>query len=109
MTLAQAIRRGAATRAGSIDGPTIVDPMTGVITTCVIGAAWEGLFGSPPSDSATSLETQRLMWPHFPELREERACPTCGTTRALEFLLWHINDYHRWTREQIADWLERSE
>lgn len=31
-------------------------------------------------------------------------CPECG--RGDEDTLVHLNDYHRWSRERIADWLE---
>lgn len=33
-------------------------------------------------------------------------CIDCETNCALVFLIPHINDTHKWTREAIADWLE---
>lgn len=33
------------------------------------------------------------------------ACPACGTYFG-DQVLFHLNDFHRWPREQIADWLD---
>ncbi len=37
-----------------------------------------------------------------------RRCPAegCRKTLSLASILVHLNDDHRWTREQIAAWLE---
>lgn len=29
-----------------------------------------------------------------------------GTRRPLGYMIQHLNDYHRWTRDRIADWIE---
>jgi hypothetical protein len=41
--------------------------------------------------------------------KEAPQCPVCGKQRpSIEGLIAHcLNDTHHWTREQIADWLER--
>lgn len=37
------------------------------------------------------------------------ACPACGLKDdCVETAIAHLNDSHHWTREQIADWLERT-
>lgn len=36
-------------------------------------------------------------------------CPDCGSSRSGHRLIAHLNDDHRWTREQIADWVETIE
>lgn len=34
-------------------------------------------------------------------------CPVCGETNLLTSIIaTHLNDKHKWTREQIADWIE---
>jgi hypothetical protein len=37
-----------------------------------------------------------------------RKCPAdgCRKTLVLAALIVHLNDHHRWSREQIASWLE---
>src|SRR5918994_57756 len=32
-------------------------------------------------------------------------CPGCGRSRTLFRVITHLNDRHRWTREQIAKWV----
>jgi predicted nucleic-acid-binding protein len=29
--------------------------------------------------------------------------------KSLEHIVWHLNDKHKWTREQIAEWVETIE
>lgn len=36
-------------------------------------------------------------------------CPVCGTDNALFRQIPHLNDLHRWTREQIAEFVETIE
>ena len=36
-------------------------------------------------------------------------CPECSTSRSLSELIPHLNDRHRWTREQIANFVETLE
>lgn len=44
----------------------------------------------------------------LPGLREISACPVpgCIDRDSIESTVVHLNDRHRWTREQIADWLD---
>lgn len=35
-------------------------------------------------------------------------CPACRSSRLPVPSIVHLNDQHKWTRNQIADWLERS-
>jgi hypothetical protein len=47
----------------------------------------------------------------FPALKEMVTCPVCAKldkdrSSALDRMIIHLNDEHRWTREQVADWLE---
>lgn len=41
---------------------------------------------------------------------ESAPCPQCGRCGDSSFAtIPHLNDHHRWTREQIADWVETIE
>jgi len=42
----------------------------------------------------------------FPVLNETVKCPTCLDSGPLDKIIIGLNDIHKWTREQIADWLE---
>jgi hypothetical protein len=68
--------------------------------TCALGAAYE---------AARVTGSWRSLLLVFPQLKhiEQLACPTCDTTQ--DGLIAHLNDDHRWTREQIADWVEQIE
>ena len=41
----------------------------------------------------------------FPELARRAACPACAATGDIGGVVGHLNDYHGWTREAIADWV----
>lgn len=57
-----------------------------------------------------------LLLKQMPDLVEvHTCCPAydanqlmlfCGAGQPLSWLIVHLNDDHRWTREQIADWLD---
>lgn len=34
-----------------------------------------------------------------------RTCPRCGVSGTVLSTIAHLNDWHRWTREAIADWV----
>lgn len=53
----------------------------------------------------------------LPDLANEAKCPapvddkfnfgvSCGSRLSLWYMIQHLNDFHEWSREQIADWLE---
>ncbi len=114
MTLAEAIRKGAQQR------PQIFCRMFSWVGktlqgSCVLGAAWEGQYGAPtfvdsPMDIVGAQERSDLdVFPEFGQEFPKFSCPVngqCGVPTALETVLIHLNDYHRWTRERIADWVE---
>lgn len=83
-------------------------------TTCAIGAGLEAIGGEELLEvalKATDFYAGRL----FPYLETESKCPEAECTDessvcdSLTNLIWHLNDYHYWTREQIADWLDAKE
>lgn len=71
---------------------------------CVVGAA---LAGINKATASYTLATARMaqMWPDFME-RNLVPCPGCGIPASTYSLLVHLNDSHRWSRENIAQWLK---
>lgn len=45
----------------------------------------------------------------FPVLKQRVANPVSGTVAPLEITIWVLNDLDRWTREQIADFVQTVE
>lgn len=75
----------------------------GTHASCALGATWEGMYRLPADVSGSRLpHLERL----FDCLDTLRSCPAgCRKTVNLAAMIVHLNDDHRWTREQIADWL----
>jgi hypothetical protein len=73
------------------------------VKSCAMGAVYEALTG----------ETVLPVWGRLPKklrstLSREKECPMgCEMQRgrSLLGLVTHLNDDHKWKREQIADWL----
>lgn len=43
----------------------------------------------------------------FPDLAKPMFCPACrGQGGHVDELFVHLNDYHQWTRERMAGWIE---
>jgi hypothetical protein len=82
---------------------------------CAIGGALQVV------GATQTHETLAKIWPW---VSRNTRCPGCDSTgdsslrcealRRREFdltlnILWHLNDQHKWTRQQIADWVETVE
>ena len=78
--------------------------------TCALGAALIGIEITPET---IMHESYKLLKPIWPILKNKVVdCPACGYTHEGNGLLdniWILNDYHDWTREKIADWVETIE
>lgn len=64
--------------------------------------------GGKPSETFTNYPDEWvaiLMWPEQPPC----ACEVLGTSADVHLLVQHLYDVHRWSREQIADWVEQAE
>ncbi len=101
--LASFIREGAERRPDQAFG----DYYRGQRASCALGAAYEGMYRLPRE--VTGLHpTKDLEW--FFDCLEGtvRACPgeSCKKKLVLAAIIVHLNDDHRWSREQIATWLE---
>jgi hypothetical protein len=111
MNLSDAIRLGAMIRPQAF-GDLFLDHES-----CAMGAAYEaaGLMDEHTERRLELVPLQRwddLTRATFPILKTKGVgCPMCGHDDGLglAFVISHLNDRHRWTREQIADWVETVE
>lgn len=69
---------------------------------------WEPAPPSPPKDYVSGATVTRDLRRLLPGLSTRVPCPAagCQAHADLENMVQHVNDQHRWTRAQIADWLE---
>lgn len=125
MKLSEAIREGAKLR------PQLRRPNEGdygfsanrEISSCAMGAAFEaaGLVkvfdaGNDWPDQETAKDVNVFhIWPVlYRQLEDEElvklglrwCCAVIRFDPMLSEVITHLNDYHGWTREQIADWVE---
>ena len=102
--LAAFIRAGAEKRPEQAYG----DYYRGKSASCALGAAYEGMYRLPTNAEGTR-PTKDLEW-FFDCLEGSvRACPggnDCHKKLSLAAIMVHLNDDHKWSREQIAQWLE---
>ena len=112
MKLSEAIRKGCKVRPRQCFG-RFLDGDDGA---CAGGAA---LIAAGISPDAIECEAEYAPWPieagpAFPDgvnlLTESCPAPRCNIARSggvtVRGIAAHLNDTHRWSREQIADWLE---
>ena len=99
--LAEFIRTGMKKRPDQAFG----DYYQGQSASCALGAAYEAMYRLP-TDANGQRPTRDLDW-FFDCLDTVKRCPGEGCTKRLFLaaLLVHLNDDHRWSREQIASWL----
>jgi hypothetical protein len=71
---------------------------------CALGAAYEGIYRLP--DDVAGQRPKRLdRFFHCLE-NVSRRCPAgCRKRVPMAAMIVHLNDDHRWTREQIAAWI----
>ena len=92
---------------------------------CVIGSAFEAIMKSHGGQTCCKYENYAsfsiseksfltLIY-HFPELELKSKCPirkcqSLESTRTenmnIFYVCHHLNDYHRWSREAIAEWVD---
>jgi hypothetical protein len=78
--------------------------------TCAFGAAGEaaGLLVDDVINDPFALAA--ALTAEWPWLEGRSRCPVCGAHRICGRIIADcLNDRHRWTREQIADWVETIE
>lgn len=115
MKLSKAIRQG---QGRQIRGAFVVKGDDGKVTgTCALGGAllavvtFEELEALSVSDEQMDAYFSRI-WPNLPYGRS-MMCPEClrfiapdsQAPYGLIGIIWHLNDSHNWTRDQIADFV----
>lgn len=118
MKLSEAIRLGA------MHGPQIFGSefsQDGSQGTCALGAAIIAIgakgvpckFPDPNNNARQQREGVPMLVVTLPWhiLSVEQHCPDCfwKIARPIHRLIAHLNDHHRWTRQEIADWVETIE
>jgi len=100
--LAQFIREGMNKRPDQAFG----DYFSGQNASCALGAAYEAMYRLPREGGRP---TRDLDW-FFDCLDTVKACPHEGCKKKLFLaaILVHLNDDHRWSRDEIATWLEQN-
>ena len=86
------------------------DYYQGKSASCALGAAYEAMYPLP-TDASGTRPTRDLDW-FFHCLDTVKACPGgdgCTKRISLAAILVHLNDDHKWSREQIAAWLAGDE
>lgn len=76
---------------------------------CAIGGALQSIGRQTPARfEASAFGGITTEWPF---VREVSSCPACfgdvcsGRISSVVGIIWRLNDVHRWTRSQIADWV----
>lgn len=77
---------------------------------CAIGGALQSVGRQSKTNSLSNYGRLLEIWPFA--RRNISNCPASDccdyrglTLNHLETVLWHLNDVHAWTRQQIADWV----
>ena len=81
------------------------DYYKGRSASCALGAAYEAMYRLP-DDPSGQHPTRDLDW-FFECLDTVKRCPAEGCKKRLFLaaLIVHLNDDHRWTRDDVATWL----
>ena len=119
MKMSEAIRLGATMKPQHFGG--IYDNYEKRSASCAMGAAIDAI-GCPerdagPDDVSTTGRGPRRGGETVVDIPAEwrlftgrlQTCPACSWQHYGIELITHLNDGHRWTREQIADWVELHE
>jgi hypothetical protein len=72
---------------------------------CALGAAFEGIYLLPEHAEGTHPDRLDRFF-HCIDYTSRRCPAGCKKQVPIGALIVHLNDDHRWTREQIAAWLK---
>jgi hypothetical protein len=100
MKLSEAILMNGMTKPQGFGG----ESLSSLDAPCALGGALQSvgyqLVGRLSVDANYSAVGE--LWPWT---RKEALCPVCDEARMNISIIWHLNDHHRWTRAQIAEWV----
>jgi len=95
-------------RAGSRRGPqcfgSYFDEKGG---SCALGAVYEGVYHLPRTHGKLIPDHLERLFRCLDEMTKRCPHENCNKRLPLAPMIVHLNDDHRWTREQIADWLSQ--
>jgi hypothetical protein len=106
LCLSEAIRLGAMQRPQFFGGALSGTLPDGRVGTCAIGAALEAIGVQLIEFDAINAPAP---WSDFVEQVERCPAVECAKRNTIAGVAAHLNDFHRWTREAIADWVEQME
>lgn len=101
MRLSEAIRLGAMLR------PQAVNFYFRDGNSCALGGALEATGSDYNEMSYFANEELQMRWPWA--FTTPAVCPLCLGRATVRQVISHLNNEHRWTREQIAAWVESVE
>lgn len=107
MKLSEAILKGCE---GTIQGRNHLFDNT-FATYCAFGTALHGI-GIPDNEindgytQTGGYNKLKELWPEHNDFRFTFAHPLTGNQLILRDTVWDLNDDKKWTREQIAEWLQ---
>jgi hypothetical protein len=83
--------------------------------TAIVGMAGDPVRAAQDSYADPYFGPHTLITHLYPELKDRVACPVCHNPRAIDLtpmtivkMVWHVQDTHGWTREEVAAWLKRA-
>jgi hypothetical protein len=76
------------------------------ITSCALGAAYDA---AGIMDAHRVWDDLAVLFPILERFVGDVKCPVCDDLGEHDSAIPHLNDDHKWTREQIADWVETIE
>ncbi len=99
------MRLSEAIRLGSMLRPQVRGRFVSRLGTCALGAAIEAVDASVVESSWDPVGLSA----RFPMLSQPAPCPACSSQQTLFAVIMHLNDCHRWSRTQVADWVQELE
>lgn len=100
MKLSEAMRLGSIATTQSVGSWSKDDPNSeGGKAMCAMSTAWYALTGHGGNDANNSALTDLLE-------RHAVSNPVSGEAESVASVVIDLNDQHKWSRTQIADWLE---
>lgn len=105
MKLSEAIRLGAMATDQGFKG-YMDTPERCALAGASVAMGIVGIKGAEEGRLIINYTALRALWP---ELDQPSVCPYCAHESKRHKVLdsiWHLNDLHRWTRGEIADWVE---
>jgi hypothetical protein len=103
MKLSEAIRLNGMTKPQGVGGASL----SSLSAPCAIGGALQSI-GRQLTDGFVQDNYSRFKKAWSWTKRDGR-CPACSSPQPIFAVIYHLNDIHRWNREQIAAWVETVE